>query len=100
MIAVSFHRSVSREMVQAEAWYRERSSEAAERFVSAIDTAVTRINDDPTSFAIEYRQCRTISVAGYPFQLIFEPIDDHRVLILAVAHTSRRPGYWKDREPG
>lgn len=97
MIAVSFHRRASREMVQAEAWYRERSSESAEKFLAAIDAAVTRIKHDPESFAVEYRRCRTVSVSGYHYKLIFEPIDDQRVLILAVAHTSRRPGYWKDR---
>jgi hypothetical protein len=35
----------------------------------------------------------------YPFSIIYR-IEVERVLIVAVAHERRRPGYWKTRLPG
>ncbi|MEN1680398.1 MAG: type II toxin-antitoxin system RelE/ParE family toxin [Planctomycetota bacterium] len=33
---------------------------------------------------------------GFPFVAIYEVIDQ-QVLLVALAHTARRPGYWQDR---
>jgi hypothetical protein len=33
----------------------------------------------------------------YPFQIIYRPISGDQWLIVAVAHSSRRPGYWSNR---
>jgi hypothetical protein len=33
----------------------------------------------------------------FPFALIYE-IDADEIRVFAVAHHSRRPGYWRDRE--
>jgi hypothetical protein len=37
---------------------------------------------------------RRFRVKGYPYHLIR---DERSGLIIALAHTSRRPGYWRDR---
>ena len=31
-----------------------------------------------------------------PFDIVFEEFDDH-IVIYAVAHTKRKPGYWRER---
>ena len=31
-----------------------------------------------------------------PFDIVFEKFDDH-IVIYAVAHTKRKPGYWRER---
>jgi len=33
----------------------------------------------------------------YPFQVIYRQAPEEQLLIAAVAHTSRRPGYWSER---
>jgi toxin ParE1/3/4 len=33
----------------------------------------------------------------YPYSLVYRVIDEELILIVAVAHTSRHPGYWKNR---
>ena len=35
-------------------------------------------------------------VEGFPYELIYE-IHDDTAVIIAVAHSSRQPGYWRDR---
>ena len=32
----------------------------------------------------------------FPFDIVFEEFDDH-IVIYAVAHTKRKPGYWRER---
>lgn len=44
----------------------------------------------------EYRRVLT---TRFPYALIHRTPPDE-IVIVAVAHTSRRPGYWRDREAG
>ena len=36
-------------------------------------------------------------VEGFPYELIYQ-FEGTVAVIIAVAHSSRRPGYWRDRE--
>jgi toxin ParE1/3/4 len=40
---------------------------------------------------------RRVLMRRFPFALIYAVVDDE-VRILAVAHASRRPGYWSERD--
>ena len=42
---------------------------------------------------------RKASLARFPFSVAYVVLES-RILILAVAHASRRPGYWRDRRRG
>ena len=33
----------------------------------------------------------------FPFRIVYRSIGD-RVLVVAIAHAKRRPGYWRDRD--
>jgi hypothetical protein len=39
---------------------------------------------------------RRVFVKGYPFFVVYRP-EAAGVVVLAVVHESRRPGYWMDR---
>jgi plasmid stabilization system protein ParE len=95
---VVFHRLAAREYRAARDWYVERSTEVAKRFHASVDRAVDRIAAQGESlphFSSDYRYVR---VGRFPYLLIFRPMDVHAIMILAVAHTSRRPGYWRRRK--
>ena len=98
MISVHFHRLAAKELQLARAWYAARDSAVAVRFLQTIDQAVSRILADPDSHPIDRKYFRRIRVRQFPYVLIFEHLDPERVLIVAVAHTSRRPGYWRRRK--
>jgi toxin ParE1/3/4 len=97
-LRVSFHRLAAREYRSARDWYRERSPEAAERFSVAVDHAVSHILARRKSLPIVTGPYRYARVSRFPYVLIFRPVDEGTILIVAVAHTSRRPGYWRRRE--
>lgn len=77
-------------------WYAERSTEAARRFADAIDAALWKISGAPSEFASidgVHQQC---TVRIFPFRVVFRDLGNE-ILIVAVMHSSRRPGYWKHR---
>ena len=77
-------------------WYAERSGIAAERFSNAVDAALKRIAASPEQFAVIDSQHRECIVKRFPFRIVYR-VESSRVLVVAVAHAKRRPGYWKLR---
>jgi toxin ParE1/3/4 len=98
MISVSFHRLAAWELREAERWYAARDASVAVRFVQAVDAAVARIRQDPDAQPVEWKSFRWVRVRRFPYRLLFERRDASGVLIIAVAHTSRRPRYWRRRK--
>jgi plasmid stabilization system protein ParE len=95
---VVFHRLAAREYRLARDWYRERSIEVAERFCIAVDRAVSRIAKERIELPILAGEYRYVRVGRFPYVLIFRPQDHDAIMVVAVAHTSRRPGYWQRRK--
>ncbi len=94
---VVFHRLAAREYRLARDWYRARSPETAQRFLMAIDRAINRIAADTESLPqISGKYC-LIRAARFPYVLICRKCSDTWIVV-AVAHTSRRPGYWRHRK--
>jgi toxin ParE1/3/4 len=88
---------------------RQEAEEAADRyegirpglgfdFRDDLEAALTRIRDNPLLYAAESGSIRIAPLHRFPYSLIYEDMTD-RVWIAAVAHHSRRPGYWKRRQP-
>lgn len=95
---VIFHRLAVREYRSARGWYSQRSAEAAERFRIGVDKAVDRIVSDAGALPHLTRAYRYVRISRYPYVLVFRHIDASAVMVVAVAHTSRRPGYWRRRQ--
>ena len=56
-----------------------------------------RIVADPDSLPQVWGGFRRIRVRRFPYVLFFKRLDAQTVGVYAVAHTSRRPGYWRRR---
>jgi plasmid stabilization system protein ParE len=94
---VLFHRLAASEYRSARDWYRARSVAAADRFVLAVERAVTRIESAAESLPILTGFYQYVRVVRYPYILIFRRVDNEEIMVIAVAHTSRRPEYWRQR---
>lgn len=91
-------------LAEAEAaarWYAERSAAASVGFSEEIDEAESAIVQFPEGWPHFAHGTRRYLLRRYPFSVIYR-LESDRILILAVAHGHRRPGYWKSRipEPG
>lgn len=93
---VEFHPEASAELSEAADWYGQRSPLAARSFLVAVDLTIVNIAEDPERFARLDNRHRSCSVRKFPFQIVFRRQED-RILVVAVAHAKRRPGYWHDR---
>jgi plasmid stabilization system protein ParE len=78
-------------------WYAERSKRAAEGFEVEFRRALESISQYPDRYPLCDDRHRFCLLKRYPFQVIYREVAEDRWLILAVAHTGRRPGYWLDR---
>lgn len=80
--------------------YDRISSRLGDRFVAALDAATRRILSDPTSHAVALGRFRRVRVKSFPYAVFFCVLSNENVGVIAVAHTSRRPGYWRHRRFG
>lgn len=95
MIELQISEAAERDYAEALHWYAERSAFAAMHFEREIDTALQKILPDPSRFAQYDGSHRTVLVSRYPFQIFFRIVSANLVLVVAIAHTSRRPNYWQ-----
>ncbi|MEX1077036.1 MAG: type II toxin-antitoxin system RelE/ParE family toxin [Pirellulales bacterium] len=79
-------------------WYAARSESAAIRFSDEIHGCLDRVARDPERFASVETVNHQARVKRFPYRLVFQVQGDH-VTVVAIAHHSRRPEYWR-RPPG
>lgn len=94
---VEFHDEASAEYDAAFDWYLERSPDAALRFDAEVDRALKLITRDPGRWALGSHETRKFLLRQFPFILIYRERTGGTIQILAVAHTSRKPEYWRNR---
>ena len=97
MTRVKLHPEAGREVAEYEAWYRERSEIAAQGFLLELDSAITSVAEFPDRWPEQRRGERRCVLPRYPFTLLYRVKHD-QIFITAVAHQSRRPGYWSHRK--
>jgi plasmid stabilization system protein ParE len=93
---VEFHLAALKEAEAAALWYAERSPRAARAFDAELTAAVARIAGAPLRWRRHVHGTRRVVLRRFPYLVIYR-VDAARVLIVAVAHGHRRPGYWRGR---
>jgi toxin ParE1/3/4 len=95
---INFHRLAAREYRSARDWYRKSSETVVSKFRDAVDRAIARIEKDADALPLLTQGYRYVRVARFPYIVVFRRREDDSVMVVAVAHTSRRPGYWRRRK--
>ena len=86
------------ELTATAQWYEEQRAGLGDAFLDAIDEALARASENPmscSSWPMEERYRRLV-VRRFP-HVVFIEIREDAVEVVAVAHSSRRPGYWRAR---
>jgi plasmid stabilization system protein ParE len=96
MLPVDLLPGARRDFDESFGWYAERSMPAALRFVNAVEAAFFPIALDPKRFGAIDAVHRECPVGHFPFRIVFRVAAD-RIVVVAIAHAKRRPGYWKGR---
>ena len=93
---IRFHPEAEQEFLASLEWYRERSLTAAVDFERAVTTAVETIGSAPQRWPSYFEQFRKYTLHQFPFSIVYEELLSE-IVIFAVAHARRGPGYWKHR---
>ncbi len=93
-----FSTPASEELAAAVRWYEARRSGLGADFYDAVVRTVDFIRTHPDLGTPRTGRLpnRQLLVTGFPYKIVYR-VRDHDLYVVAVAHTSRRPGYWKDR---
>ncbi len=93
---VEFHPGALGDARSALLWYAERSEPAALRFEAELRRAVEFIGLLPSAGSPGGFGTRRHRLHGFPHALIYR-VGSDSLLVLAVAHERREPGYWRGR---
>ena len=77
-------------------WYLEKSRFAANAFRAEIVAAIDSLTEDPMMWPADTENVRHYILRRFPYTIYYE-VAGAFVIVLAVAHQRRRPGYWKER---
>jgi toxin ParE1/3/4 len=91
-----FHPEALAEYGEAVQYYKNQRVEIAQAFINAVEDAVYRIKQSPKRYIVIDEDIRRCMTRKFPYGIIYT-IEPDYILILAVMHCSREPGYWKSR---
>jgi plasmid stabilization system protein ParE len=93
---LEFHPEAELELIEATVYYDKQVPGLGERFESEIRYATDLLLDQPEIGLPADPDLRKFILTRFPFTLYYSVTAD-ALRIEAVAHQSRRPGYWKSR---
>jgi toxin ParE1/3/4 len=91
-----FHPEARAEMSESFDFYESRLGGLGVKFLSAVEQTVERISTHPDAGGPVAGEFRKRIVPGFPYNIIYRVWEDY-IYLLAVAHHSRRPGFWRER---
>jgi plasmid stabilization system protein ParE len=93
---VEFHPEAEAEFIAAAQFYEQRAENLGFDFIAAAQRTYRRLPEFPNSGRPFGHRLRRVLVSGFPFSLLYR-VEPERILIVAVAHLRRHPGYWRLR---
>ncbi len=96
MKPLELHPAATTEAEEAAAWYAERDPRVAQRFAEELDAALERIAEAPRRWPVYLHGTRRVRLTRFPYLVPYRD-EPSRILVVAVAHAKRKPGYWSER---
>ena len=91
-----FHPKALDEYEDAARYYSNCQPGLELRFIACVESAFQRISVAPTQWRLFEEDVRRCLVHVFPYAVLYT-IESDYVLIIAVMHCSREPGYWRNR---
>ena len=96
MTRIVFLDPAEEEMLDAAAYYQSQTAGLGNDFLAEVQHAIQRIAENPKSGRSIRGEVRRWLLRRFPFGILYR-IDPEEIVIVAVMHLRRRPGYWRDR---
>ena len=91
-----FHPEARLEYREAAAFYEARRPRLGAAFTVEIEAAIQKVLEAPDRWRFVEQDVRRCLAHTFPYGILYT-IEDGFILIIAVAHGSREPGYWRHR---
>jgi plasmid stabilization system protein ParE len=95
-MTVTFHQRAEVELRDAVEYYDAKRRGLGDEFSAEVESTAARIAEFPNAWPRSARGTRHCRMNRFPYTLVYQIRADH-ILIVAVMHLHRRPGYWRDR---
>jgi len=90
------HPNADREFTEHALFYERREPGLGRRFIDEIERGIEILLSQPQIGPQLDEELRYFVLDDFPFSLIYR-MERERIWIVAVAHQSRHPGYWRER---
>lgn len=95
---VSLHPQAELELVATAAFYAQKAGAVlGESFVAEFTRTVDLLVVHPRLGASWQGELRRLPLRRFPYTIVYREAES-TIEIVAIAHQSRKPGYWRDRE--
>jgi len=84
------------ELAAASEYYENQRPNYGAQLVQAVDDALRRLSEFPDAWPRVGKNMRRCPVQGFKYWLVYSHTAE-QASIIAITHSRRRPGYWKDR---
>lgn len=96
MIEYEFLPPAEEEMIEASEFYEARSEGLGFEFLDDVQRVIDLVREHPKIGQSVGGGFRRAVLRRFPFSIIYSE-ERNEIVIIAVAHTKRRPGYWRGR---
>ena len=102
-LPVRFHHDAAEELISGAAYYEAHRSNLGVEFIDRVNAALRRVAAQPTRFMMIHTTPRGVNIhrakiepRRFRYVVIFAVLPTE-LAVMAVAHTSKQPGYWMSR---
>lgn len=100
---VVIHSQATRDVIAAAAWYEQQSEGLGRDFVAAVDESLANVMRRPATWPlwpkVKGAEIRRYLLKRFPYAIGYE-IRPSEIFVIVVAHSKRRPQFWRRRSSG
>ena len=97
MIAHRYLPLAREELNEAASFYEARVSGLGAAFLDDVDRSIEMLRENPRIGAAAGRTLRRVFIRRFPYSIIYA-LRGEEIVIVALAHQRKRPGYWRGRQ--
>jgi len=96
-MTIRYHPEAVDELTEAARYYEDQQPGLGGRFLDSVEASLSLLEKAPEIWPADSRGRRKYLVRRFPYLIIYR-YQDGQIYVLAIAHTKRKPGYWKKRD--
>ncbi len=100
MTAVRFHPEAAEELGEIAFHYEQQRTNLGRRFLIELDASLDLLVENPGLGSIlldtSRGPVRRLVMRRFPLSIVYQHDDSH-IVVVAIAHHSRQPGFWSTR---